>query len=530
MPLCGLLRAALWNSFIGALALLLAGCGPAAPDNPNVGQNIAPAFYEADDKLLLWIGQGPSPDRKDSGSTGQIAYLNRDRSLQTLMEVPAGATGVYPCGSSAVSPDQRYFTFFVHAPRAGIDGGTLYQVSGSGEPQTVGDAHALSCVGRSLQYAPSVEGQASRWLSYIQYTNVTQEYARGTLRIANPASLEQPLHSSDNVTNVYLSASEALYVSLYTNASNQVDEAGVFTWNGSAEREVATLFPTTGCRFTSGQVAPTSASQITVIMGQRCGGSVSQWQFYVVDRESGAYTLALSGQQPNSFFPYTRSNNVIPTTQDGVVIFTPTDGLAVNTTGLTAVDVNDVAANTVLVQRGAIMARTNPSSNNFFLPENAPMNVSPDGRWLALTVNAPSQPPALAVVDLQSPTVAPIRVSVGSTGESVPMMGFNADSSRLYFLSGGTGGRDNSLQWLDLNSESTNRIARGQFGPGVIAPGGQMIALLAYRQTQEARPRPYVDLISINDAGETITLYSGSVRGEDGGYSPRQFAYPLAWR
>lgn len=502
-------------------ALLLTACGGAGGGSTG-GVSIS-------GKLLVWMGDGESPAQRSANATTQVAYITGAGAVEKLLDVDGGAAGVIPCGNEAASANSQHFTFFVNVPQAGVDGGILYQITNADAPRRIGEAHAVTCLGNgAFQYAPD-----GRRLGYIDYRGFseTADFAAGTLRVLDSSSLQSQA-SFENVTAFQLTNTHAYFISLFTSGGTQAREAGVQVWNsGSSASEISTLYADEGCRLTSGEITATSSERLAVVVGQRCASGTS-WQFYLVNLTDGTSSRVADGRLNTSYATSARTNNLFPAGSDASTLyFTIPDGLALNTTRIVAVSVDNVTLDNAVIDRAAVMPRY--TARTFTLGRDAGPVFSPDGRWLAVAVAHSTVNPVVALLNLADPSQPPIRITAGDRGLGIPYMAFSRDSRTLYYLVGGGDGRDNTLFALDTQSTTERRLLRGRFGSGAVAPDGRSIALMQWQQSDEARPRTYIDLAVVATSGDNPqaqTLFSGLVRAEDGTVTGRRWAYPLAWR
>lgn len=505
-------RRAVWGGWLAALVMLMAACS----SSPNNGH------------ILVWVGAGPSAEQRTPSTSGQVAYLNGDGSLRTLINLAPNVAGVTRCGNQATSPDGRYFTFFVSAPQAGADSGTLYQVNGTGEPQRVLDIEGLTCAGNgALRYAPN-----SQRFAFIDYEPVSEraEFAVGTLRLFDAGNLREGVRF-DNVTAFDLRDELLAHLSLFTNTRGDADEAAVMVWRGSdTADEITALYAEQNCRFTSGQIAIVSETQLAAVMGQRCasGDTRTRWQFYTIDTANRTATLALADYQAGGYSPYTRTNNLISTGDSSTLLFTPADGLTRNTTAMIAVDMDNLSADNVIVRSGAVMPAWTPF--RFALPTNAAPAFSLDGRWLALVLSTGTSA-SIGLIDLQAPAQIPVQIPLPDGGDSVSYLEFSLDSTKLYYVARGRGGADNSVFRVDMSTLNEERVQRGNFGAGVVAPDSLGAAVVQYRQTEGARVMSYVDLVYVkDDRTAPVTLYKGLITDASSRPSGANFISPLSWR
>lgn len=292
--------------FIGIVltiwTLTACGGGGESPQNDTTNPNSNTS------QILVWTGQGPTPEEKTANTAGQVAYLNpTDGTLTPLLEVPANAVGVIPCGP--LSPDRQKFTFMVNTPVGGKDGGTLYQIIGNGTPSTVGDVHAATCLGSgTFQYTPD-----SQRFALIDYTDqiASSEYGVGALRLYDSQTL-QILTQFEDVSSFDLTLDGLSFVRFFANERGLINELALFHWtSGEQATELSTLFADEGCRFTSSDLLAIG-DQYALMLGHRCAGSGTTWRFYTLNRTGGDPALALSGEQVGAYFPYARTNHLIP--------------------------------------------------------------------------------------------------------------------------------------------------------------------------------------------------------------------------
>lgn len=476
-------------------------------------------------KLLAWIGSGPSPKDKDPGTTGQVVYFDpggADGALETLLEVPAAATGVIPCGENATSPDGRYFALLVNIYEGGRDGGTVYQVTGAGQPVALGPAHALSCAGMgTLQYSPN-----SSRVAYIDYDEPTGDYAAGTLRIFDTAAADELL-SVANVGAFHIGDDGGELLQYYTGDQNRLDEIAVLTWTqANAPQEIATLFADPNCVYTGTTITP-AAGKIAMLVGQRCT-SGTRWQFYTVNRDGGELTLVASDAQSGGYFSNTRTAALLTGSSDQQVLWTTADGIARNTVGVLAGQMNTLTPDTLttVIRRGAVMPRY--AARELPLPDNAAPVFSLDRRWWAL-VNIDGAA-KVQVINLTAVDQPPV-VAEATQGQSIPVLLFAPDGSAIYYVAGGVEGRDNTLAKLTLPGGEVTRLSDGKFGPGAIARDGTL-ALTVWQPGTDPRETLYQTLALINpaDGSSSRTLFTGISYADSGAVSDQQFVYPLTFR
>ncbi len=503
------------HKFLGAALLIVA-----------LFLSVSPALLQDDaggtppTNVLVWTEDGPSAAESSPSIAGQIGLMDGSGAFTQMMEVPAQTSRLRHCGDQAISPDGSMFAFYV-----GLEQGSLYVMDGANAPVVVDEVNALTCMGGgTFQYTPDNSS-----LAYIDFEPdaSASEFADGFLRVRNAADLSE-MFTSENVTAFDITNEGVGFVSFFTNDRNEADEAAIFWWNGSAEREVATLRPDENCRYTSSSIAVTPDGNFVIIMGHRClsGDTRTSWQLYRVDVEARSATLAATEFASGQFASFARTNQITILPNDNAALFAVPDGVTANTVTLLTVDLDDLSTN-IVVERQAVFPTLNQGSNIF--PQ-----VSPDGRWLALVVTSPSNDNTLHVYDLQDLTVAPITISAGSRNDIVPDMTFSADSNWLIFIAGSEStGRsaDNSLIALDLNAGTDFRIKRGRFARGLaVSPDGSLVVVQDAEVLEDERQPTFLNLVQIDvNTSETALLFEGADI-VDGEVTNQRFAKPLIWR
>lgn len=469
-------------------------------------------------KLLAWIGQGGQPS---ADSTGQLVLVEADGSFGPLLQAPADTRRIMACGNEATSPDGQMFAFYM----GGADAGKLYMMSGANVPLEVDDVQAVTCLGNgTFQYAPS--GERFAYLAYPADWN-SKEYGSGRLHVVNTGTLEDEL-SVDNVGAFDITDNGVAYVAFFTNDRGEVDEAAVNWWDGSAERELASVLPEgEDCKFTSGEIGVAPDSNFIMVLGHRCrtGETGTRWQFYTVDVAEQNVSMAASDAQPGAFLPFARTNNIYFSSDGATAFYTVPDGVTANTVALAAMDMGSMTPR-IVIERQAVMPTYSGS------PNASPV-VSPDGRWVAVVVTSPNNDNMLQVVNIADPSVAPITYNATSRGDLISGMAFSADSSHLFFVVGSESTNrdgDNSLFSLELASGTTSRIARGLFGPAIlVSPDNAQLAITDTQVPDDNNEPIYSNLLLLTTDGAKTTLIEGG-EIQDGKVTNQQFIYPLAWR
>ncbi len=474
--------------------------------------------------LLVWLSEGPEPERKDPAVGSQLAAVFPNGVLTTLLEFDPTVIGLSRCSSQPVSADGRRFAFFASAPSVGVDSGTLYQMTDFGAPVTVATIHRTGCALNGFAYSPD-----STQLAYINYQNFSDEseFITGTLTVRGVEDLLE-LGKLERASALAWNGAELLALQLFTNADGQADEAVVSLWDGTSSRELTSVLSAQSCRFTGGQISAAGADKIVVVMGERCrgGDGRTRWQFYVVDRATGSASLALSAPQDGGAFVSTQTYNITTLGDGTTVLFTAADGVSRDTASVFKVDMTTLATQTAVIDRAGVFRRYVPL--RYTLGEIAPAVISPDRQFWAVVTALPDKS-ELVVVDFAA-LDAPIRIPLQRSTDSVRTMAFTPDSTSLIYVAGDKGGADNAVFRLDLTTGVEQRLARGQYATAMAVRSDGAAALLQYRRTEEVQSKPYVDLVLVNPDGSQQDLLGGVVLDEGGFFKNVRFAVPLAWR
>lgn len=474
------------------------------------------AQINGNERLLVWTAAAPVPGQHSGDNPGQIGYIGSDGVLTPLIDVPQRASRVTACGEEALSPDGSLFAFYM-----GQDIGNLYVSRNGDMPAALDDVGYLTCLGAgTFQYAPNGERMA-----YIDFDErATQRvYADGFLKVYAAADLAQQL-SAESVTTFDISDEGVVYISMFTNDRGEADEAAVIWWDGSSEREVATLVPQTDCQFTSAQIAIEADGNYVIVMGHRCtaGDTRTSWQLYTLERDSREATLGASDFQPGVFAAFARSNNVWFSADGSFAYFTVPDGLTANTTAIATAALSDLSINVVL-ERYAIYPTFSGAANAF-------PRFSPNGNWLALVTTSPNSDNSLNVFNLSQPAEAPILVSAGSRGDTVASIRFTPNNEQVLFVAGGDEGDNNALFALRLSDATESRIARGRFAaPMAQSPDGGRVALLDWQVLEEEPAPVYTNLVTVDVASGAVTTILPGAEIVDGEAENVNFYAPLAW-
>jgi hypothetical protein len=489
----------------------------------NGGQ--LPAFalnsqLNASDRLLVWTGNGASPDKVPASDGGQLVLMDSTGAVEPLIAVPAGSNRVVACGDSATSPDKKQFAFFV-----GTETGTLYLLTGTRTLASVKDNfQALGCL-PGVRFSPD-----STRFAYIAYPQdaSSSEYASGILHVASVSPVAD-LVTYEKAVAFDIHNDVVAYVQFFTNDKNEADEAAVSLWDGKNELEVTSLYPDENCRFTSAQIAISPDNKLLVNVGHRCkkGDTRTSARLYVVDPSNGSANQAMSNFQAGAFFPYANSNTLIFSPDGKTVYSTMPDGVSANSTSLIAVDLANANPNNVLLPKYTVVEHyTKPY---VWSDDSAPV-LSGDGRWLSVVTNTPNNEAKLNVFDLNDVKTPPIVFSAGRRGDSINDVQFAPDNSRLFYVSGGTGSDDNSLFGMELSSGSDFRIKRGNYGHAVLSLDGGTVAAMEWKTVEDPKQPPYLNLalVDVNNKQENLIFTGAKI--VDGKVTEQHFIYPLAWR
>lgn len=478
---------------------------------------VIPRFVQNEDHILVWFGNGPAPDQHSGAQPGSLSLMDGIGTFDPLLDVPAQTTRVQACGDTATSPDGQLYAFYV-----GLDQGNLYVMRGDEPPVQIDSVSALTCLGGgTFRYSPD-----GRLMAYISYEAdaVSSEFADGFLVVRDTSNFSEVMRS-ENVTAFDARDDSVAFVSFFTNDKNEADEAAVMVYSGGGQREVTTLAPASeDCKFTSAAIAAPPGGKLLAVMGHRCtsGDTNTNWQLYAIDPETRSATLAASSPQAGAFTSFARTNMILYAPNGSHAYFTVPDGITANTAGLKMINLSDLSINDVLEQQ-AVMATYNGAANAF-------PRLSPNGEWMAAVVTSPDNTNTITIWNLVDPTVPPIKVDAGSSGDTVSSMEFAPDGTRLMAIVGGDNSANNSLVAIDLTSGTSNRMARGRFGKGfVVSPDGTQAALLDWQVPADPKDPAYTltSIITFN-TGEVRPVFTGATLVE-GKATDQKFAFPMRW-
>lgn len=466
------------------------------------------------ESLLIWEGVGTSQNQPARASAHRLSWLQPDGQTAPLYELSASTTQVALCGNFTVNNASLIY--------AGSDRGQLLSVPHDGSaPTQVDTVSYLTCLDNTALQPLATADQ----IAYIKYPDeaTRNEFAMGTLNVIALSDPSTPLLTADRAVAFDVHGDQITYVSFYANAQNQIDEAAIIRWDGTATREMSTLTPlANNCRFVSASVIQVDAEQTVVILGQRCAGTTATNRLIYAVQNNGTATLIANENQVGAYVAFARTNRVFATDTNPLVFYTAPDGINAYTVHLRQLNLAD--------------ASTQPLIENSLVFENysGGSNITPlfsgDGNWLFAVETTPNHENTLIAYDLLTPAVPPIRVSAGARGDVVSNLTLSVENNTIFFIIGGENGDDNSLLSLNLDTESQQRIQRGNFGRGfVVNRSGQIVAVPQWITPAEPRQPRYTDLVQIDLAtGAQSVLFTGA-DVIDGEVSNLRFAVPLLW-
>lgn len=481
----------------------------------------------ATDKVLAWVAPGAAPGRQSASNPGQVVFFTPDGETETVLQLPNGTTRVTQCGPESTSPDGSQFAFIATVTAGGVETGTIYMMRGVElQLHTVATGvNPVSCYGSApFRFAP--DGSRYAYVNWAADANNATS-PRGRLLVFNSADHTQAGSFSD-VANYTLTSSGAAFVSFFNNDRQEATEVGISVWDGSNDREVASLRADENCYYTSASVAEVAGGELAVVLGYRCsrGDTTTRWQLHVVDPANRTSQLELTEPAAGRYFGFSDTNSIYASVDGSAVFFTVPDGLSNQSVSVLATSIDNIAPTTVVQNYGLMSAVSDlPYDAN-----NATAQLSPDNRFLAIVRNTPDNDATLLVVDLADPSTPPTTIDAGDRGDTVASMIFSADSSRLYFVAGADEGGNNSLFVLDLATGSESRVDRGRYAQMAVAPDGSLIAVMDWVVFNDNEP-PYLTFKFLDPASgsETVVFVGGEVNAEGKLINPA-FAYPLAWR
>jgi hypothetical protein len=492
---------------------------------PAMAQNTpADLGLPAGDRILAWVAPAPAPNRQAANQAGEIVYFNADGTIESVLTLPDGTTRVTPCGN-ATSPDGETFAFVTTVTAGNIESGNIYTVRGTGNPTLlIEEVNPMSCVGSStLQYTD--DSAVMGLIDYRQDAEIMLSVT-GTLQLYDTSD-NSLINSFENITDFDLGAGNGAFIGFFKNDRNEATEVAVFFWDGSNDREVATIVAEEDCYYTSGSVETLPDGRLVAVLGNRCNNDPTTWEIYLIDPSARSSQRVASGDADGRYFTFTESNSVYSSPDGSNIFFTVPDGLTNRTVRILAAPVDSLDAPETVVDRFALM----PSLSALpYVPGNASAQVSPDGRYLAVVQNTPNNDATLNVIDLSAPDLPPIQISAGDRRDTFNEVVFSDDSSLLFYVAGADAGGNNSLFVLNLSTGSESRVTRGRFAQGVLSPAANLMAVMKWEVFNEEEP-PYLTLLILDTFSTAEAVIYDELETDDRGNQINpSFAYPLSWR
>jgi WD40 repeat protein len=470
--------------------------------------------------FLVWVADGESMTNMTTEARGILATMNDKGETGELFAIPTSTSRVMACSDQATSPNRRFFTFYV-----GNNTGKLYVMDGGNAPKELDTTSPLTCLGMgTLQYSPD-----SNRLGYIVFAGdaIDKKLPTGTF-IQREASSGAEQISYANTAAFDITNSASAFISLFENSSRQFKEAAIFHRTGDAPQEITTLFADENCQFRNAKVTFVGDNRLAVLLGQECVRN-STWKFYLVDIANKNANLVLSGEVGGQFFSDAAQGILIASPDGANIFFTVQDGVEINTTRLYAVKVADIQdADPRLTS--AVMPRQ-PINRIYDYSVPAAPILSYDGRWLAVVGKTPNNDYSVNILDLTAPDSFPITIGAGNRGDVISAIRFSPDNKRLFYITGGNEGENNSLFYIDIATATETRVIRGRFtGDILLSSDGNSAALMEWELTETPRQPNilHVSLVNIS-SGQSTRLFSGGTFA-DGVVTGSRFAYLLWWR
>lgn len=479
----------------------------------------------SDGLILAWVAPVRIPGRQGSDAAGQLVYFSPDGGMEAIMNLPTSTTRVTACGDASTSPDGSIFAFMTTVTAGGGEAANLHLIRGTSKDiETVAeDLNPIACVGSSsFHFSPD----GSRF-AFIDWPDSANNAASpiGRLLIYDADDASQ-VANIENVTDFTLTSSGAVFASFFLNNDDEATEVAISTWDGDNDREISTLRAEDNCLYTSASVAPIEGERIAAILGYRCSGSSTQWQFQIIDTDNNTAQLESSETAPGRYFGFSDTNATWASPDGGTLWFTVPDGVGNRTASLLNTSVDSIEANTV-IDRFVLM----PTISDLpYDANNATARLSLNGQYLAVVRNDGNNNATLYVVNLAEPSLDPVQFDAGDNGDTVAVLAFSHDNNQLVFVAGTDEGGNNALLTMNLETGNERRVARGRFAQVVISPDASQIAAMNWIVFDEDED-PYLSLVVIDaeTSAETVIFEGGEVDA-DGNLANPQFAYPLSWR
>lgn len=494
-----------------------------------------PQQIESTEQLLVWTAPALQQGEHTATEPGQLAFIQNDGSLIPLIDVPDQSNRIMFCGTGAISSDQRHGIIFM-----GLDttiGGSLYMMT-DGNPPTafendyLGRGYGfnfLGCQGGNSRLNFNADNTQLIYTAYER--NAKQSvFSDGYMRIINVADLTD-VYVQDNVVATAFNEDFLVFVRFFTDDRLKADEAAVFVRRADgSEREVTTFIrETEACEYSSAYANIDPNGQIWLILGEKCGEA--EWQLYRINPDSGETVLMRTENPRGGIKVFVESNNLWFSPNGDYVFYTLADGVTNESMAIYGAPIDDLSNPITIVERNA---RFISYSEGKYGGENTFPQFSRDGKWMGVAINPPTEENFVAIISLEDPNTPPILASAGSRGDTISYMEFTPDSSKVYFIAGGSNpGDDNSIFVVDVaQGAQPQRVIRGKFNWAArISPDGTRLAVQEWQVQPEGILGPdFLNLVVIGlTDGSRTTLFEGAqvANGQVGEVS---FAYPMWWR
>lgn len=473
--------------------------------------------------ILAWVADAAAPGQQGPSAMNQVILLDPDNptDAEIILDLGTGTTRVVACGNDALSPDDSQFAFMATRFTGGVEVGTLYlHASGATDITTVADGiNPIACLGNgTFQWS----GERFGYLSFPAQLP-TDSTPVADLQIVD-SSDSNLVDTFENVVAFDLTPDGGSFVGFFPDENGLATEAGIFSYDGTSDREVSTLRADENCFYSTASVVTLPDGRIATQIGSRCP-SGTEALLFLVDPDNRTSERIATEASPGGFFTFTRNNSLFAAPGGETIFATLPDGVNNQSVGFNAYTIEDRQLVRLFDQFGVMPGISDlPYDAN-----NATPQTSTDGRWLAIVRNTGNADATLTVYDLNAPELPPITTEAGDRGETVSWMAFGPDSDFLYFVAGGDEGANNALFQLELATGSVERLSRGRYAQAALAPTGTELAIMSWTSFADDEP-PYLTLerLNIQTLADEVLREGGVVI--DGELTEQSFAYPLAWR
>lgn len=483
------------------------------------------------DRLLAWFAEARKPETQAFNAVGDLVTINQPDDLQFVAEVLPQSTRVDLCSQNPVSPDGRHVALFM-----GTEGGVvanLYLVTDNGLPTVLSEGFQIyGCYGTNGTLQFSDDSERVVFINYERSSNF--DFADGILNIVNIAD-QTTVHSQSQVVGFDQRGEDVVYTRFFTDNFNEADEAALYIWNGSSEREITAFIAEDNCHYNSANTRFGADDDIWLMLGIRCEGQGSTLNLLRINTSDNSLEEHFTIESGGVIAPYSETNKMWFSEDGNYLFFTRPDGITASTTGLYRYDIAagidrysddnpfPVIAQQMVMERatGEVLTAT---------------RTSPDGRWIAASTTNPNNTDrALTLVDLANPLAEPVRIQAWPGGDFVSYLEFAPDGQSIIMVAGGNGeeNSENSLFRIDMTAEppAAARVTRGNFTHwGAISPNGEEIAMLEYEFLGEGIIGPTflnTVVVNLNTAEKTQLFTGGEVISEQ--VQNYKFVMPLYW-